>query len=140
MSDPTMSGSASRGPAIDMPEFRAQPPWFGGDLQTLRDWFLGARVAPPPAGGDPLTIFADDGSGDCLSVYLHRGDGGRGRPVVFLWHGLTGDAASASISHAASYFLSCGAHEARVNLRGAGPSRDSCQGYYHAGFRRISAR
>ena len=118
----------------DFPEFRARPPWWGGDLQTLRDWFLSARAAAAPAVGERLSIPADDGSDDILSVNLHRGGGGGGRPVVLLWHGLTGDEASASICHAANYFLACGAHVARVNLRGAGPSRNTCRGYYHAGF------
>ena len=129
----------ARGPVMGVPggdflEFRARPPWWGGDLQTLRDWFLSARAAAAPAVGERLSIPADDGSDDILSVNLHRGGGGGGRPVVLLWHGLTGDEASASICHAANYFLACGAHVARVNLRGAGPSRNTCRGYYHAGF------
>ncbi|MEC8850914.1 MAG: hypothetical protein VXX43_03010, partial [Pseudomonadota bacterium] len=60
----------------EFPECRARAPWWGGALETLRDWFLGARAAPPPAAGDRLAIPADEGSDDILSVNRHRGGGG----------------------------------------------------------------
>jgi hypothetical protein len=54
-------------------------------------------------------------------------------PLVILIHGLSGCEESAYIQTSARHLLAQGYRVLRLNLRGAGPSRASCGGHYHAG-------
>ena len=54
-------------------------------------------------------------------------------PLVVLIHGLTGSEDSAYVRASAAFHLKRGRRVLRLNLRGAGPSRASCGGHYHAG-------
>ena len=116
-----------------MPEFKARWPWWGGDLQTLHDQFV-----PPPAlaADSNLRVPAGDGSADQLLVAINRAaPGAEIKPLpVLLIHGLTGHQDSPQMLLFTAYLNACGYHVARMNMRGAGPSRDCCGGYYHAGF------
>lgn len=79
-----------------------------------------------------IFIDCDDGSGDRLIAEVSRGEAS-GKPVVVIVHGLTGCAGSSYVLRTARYFLSLGYNTVRLNLRGAGPARETCGGFYHAG-------
>jgi len=134
MADLSSSGGAA---AAGYPRFRARLPWWGGDLQTLRNYF---RPEPIDLGVYPqarLEFSMNDGSGDTLLAVLNRpaaltSDGAR-RPLAILIHGLTGDEGSNYIVTTAEQLLKLGHPVMRLNLRGAGQSRPRCRFQYHAG-------
>jgi len=119
---------------LDLRQFRPRLPWWGGDLQTLRNYImppgngLAARVA-----GERLDLPMTDGSGDRLIAALSRSPGGDARPLIVLVHGLTGCADSVYMMRSAAHWLAVGHNVVRLNLRGAGASRALCRNYYHAG-------
>ncbi|NNL66879.1 MAG: alpha/beta fold hydrolase [Myxococcales bacterium] len=77
----------------------------------------------------------DDGSGDVLlgSLDVPAGGDGAGRPLVVLIHGLSGCEDSAYLQASAAHWNERGHRALRLNLRGAGPSREHCRKQYHAG-------
>jgi predicted alpha/beta-fold hydrolase len=121
-----------------------QPPvgWSSGHLQTVR-----SRVRPGSFPLEPLgsqrQIFVDldDETGDKLSVIVHRSgrpgsSGGLragGASLVVLVHGLGGSSESAYIVSTAHALLRLGFNVARVDLRGAGLSKEHTRNFYHAG-------
>jgi uncharacterized protein len=117
------------------PPFSARAPWWGGDLQTLRNFLIRrhhARLDRYPA--ERLRLPLDDGSGDVLLAALNRPlDAAPPRPLVVLIHGLTGCEDSFYILNSAAHLLRLGYRVLRLNLRGAGPSRPCCRFQYHAG-------
>ena len=119
---------------VELPDFVARPPWWGGDLQTLRSHLLG-RTPPrlPGAPAERLLLPMDDGSGDRLAAALNRPEEDRGRPTVLLRHGVTGCEDGAYMVHAAEHFLALGHPVVRLNFRGAGPSRATCRLHHHSG-------
>jgi uncharacterized protein len=130
-SDPDGIGS---GAAIEFPQFVPRPPWWGGDLQTLK-----STLRPPSAeldgyASERLLLPLRDRSDDCLvatvSVAATRP---RGLPLVMLIHGVTGSETSSYVTGTAAYLLKLGFPVLRLNLRGAGPSRPLCRLQYHAG-------
>jgi predicted alpha/beta-fold hydrolase len=115
--------------------FVPRAPWWGGDLQTLRN-YLRKRRRPDlsPWPGLRLELPVLDGSGDRLSVCLHQPAIESGRPIAVLIHGLTGSENSVYLRASARHLLSQGYPVVRLNQRGAGPSRPLCQSRYHAGL------
>ncbi len=115
---------------VTFPRFRARPPWFGGDLQTVRNAILRewTKLDAWPA----QRLFAETPDGDRLSGTLHETGESNARLVVLI-HGLTGCEDSAYVRASARQFLKNGFDVFRVNLRGAGPSRADCRRMYHAG-------
>ncbi|MBI3709722.1 MAG: alpha/beta fold hydrolase [Proteobacteria bacterium] len=73
-----------------------------------------------------------DGTGDVMSGELNMPAGTRRRLVVLI-HGLSGCADSLYIRASARHFAEEGFPVLRLNLRGAGPTRDRCRQLYHAG-------
>ena len=123
--------------AAGFPRFRARPPWWGGDLQTLRNHFRSTPVDLGAYSQERLEFPMSDGSGDTLLAILHRptvapSDSAR-RPLAILIHGLTGDEDSSYMVVTAGHLLGLGHPVMRLNLRGAGPSRPRCRFQYHAG-------
>lgn len=116
-------------------QFRPRFPWYGADLQTLRNFLARPRVALPPAETREFPM----GDGDALVGELNRAPGGEARKLVVLIHGLTGCSDSAYMRASAAAHLASGSNVLRLNLRGAGAS--SARGMYHAGrsedFRRV---
>lgn len=110
--------------------FRARAPWFGGDLQTLRNSLMRDRADLDPWPGERLYFAADNG--DRLNGVLHAGRAD-GSALVVLVHGLTGCEDSAYVRASARHLLSSGYAVLRLNLRGAQPSRQDCRQMYHAG-------
>lgn len=113
---------------MDFPTFEPRLPWWGPDLQTLRNKVRPRSVALPP--GKRLMIPMADGTGDQLSASLH---GESGDELVVLVHGLGGCEDSDYVRATASHLLSLGRRVLRLNLRGAGASGATCRLQYHAG-------
>ncbi len=116
--------------AVSLQPFRARAPWFGGDLQTLRNTFMRDRADLDPWPGERLYFKADNG--DRLNGVLHAG-GEDANALVVLIHGLTGCEDSAYVRAGARLLLKSGYAVLRLNLRGAQPSRRDCRQMYHSG-------
>lgn len=118
---------------IGVPRFVPLPPWFGGDLQTLRNTLrpVGDVLAPWP--GEEMRFAMKDGTGDELVGTLHRPAEERGKPLVLLLHGLTGDQESTHVRVTARELLGAGHPVLRLNWRGAGPTIGKTRSFYHAG-------
>jgi predicted alpha/beta-fold hydrolase len=115
------------------PRFKPRAPWWGGDLQTLRNFIVPEQTDLSAYSRHRLILPLADGSGDRLVAHLNRPAERARRPLVVLVHGLTGCADSRYILASARHFLSLGYPVLRLNLRGAGPSRATCRYQYHAG-------
>jgi hypothetical protein len=113
--------------------FRPRPPWWGGDLQTIRNFVVmrNLRIGLPAVTGERSYLPMADGSGDRLAASLTPAPGRR--PLLVLIHGLTGSEESTYMLSSARHFHALGYPVLRLNLRGAGPSRATCRGHYHAG-------
>lgn len=109
----------------DATPFRPRFPWWGGDLQTLRNTLR--PDAPDPGPFTRLWLPLPDG--DALACAWHEAPG----PPVVLIHGLTGSEDSQHTRRSAAFFRARGHAVARLNLRGAGPSRERSRRSYHAG-------
>ena len=117
--------------ASEFPTFRPLRPWWGGDLQTIRNVVLRRSTDLSPWPGRRLHVALPDG--DTLFAMLHEPkQKQKGRTLVLL-HGLTGCEDSLYIRASTAFFLRRGWRVIRLNLRGAGPSAPHCQGSYHAG-------
>jgi predicted alpha/beta-fold hydrolase len=114
----------------DFPTFQERGPWFGGDMQTLRNFF--ARRGGCGAGdllGESLLLPLADGGG--LAARLTPGEDGL--PLAVLIHGLTGCETATNMVVAARHLNGFGFPVLRVNLRGSDPSAATTTGHYHAG-------
>ncbi len=115
-----------------MPAFRARRPWLGADLQTVRNMLRGPVTEPRAARTERVRFPMLDG--DVLLGRLdHPPEPASDAPCVVLIHGLSGCEDSAYLIASAAFWLEAGHTVLRLNLRGAGPSRDSCRQQYHAG-------
>ncbi len=117
---------------FEVPAFRPRPPWWGADLQTLRNALSPPRVDLSRYRAQRLKLPLADGSGDALSALVQEPEDPR-RPLVVLIHGLSGSEDSAYMVASAATLLARGHPVLRLNLRGAGPSRSICRFQYHAG-------
>ncbi len=105
-----------------------RPPWWarGGHAQTLMAHFLRSEAAALP--WERLSLVLADG--DTLKVRLARGSSGR---VIYLFHGLGGDADRDYMRRAAARFHGLGDAVIAVNHRGAGEGRGLARRPYHSG-------
>jgi predicted alpha/beta-fold hydrolase len=117
------------------PRFLARPPWWGRDLQTLRNHLRRPAISLDPYPAEHLEFPMLDDTGDALVATLNRPSNpvATPRPLVMLIHGLTGCENSTYMRASASHLLDRGHPVLRLNLRGAGPSRERCRFQYHAG-------
>lgn len=116
-----------------VPPFRARAPWWGADLQTMRNAVRRPRPSLARFLSDRLRLPLADGMGDVLAASLSYPSFAAARPLVVLIHGLTGCEDSAYMLASARFWLERGHRVLRLNLRGAGPSRPICRDQYHAG-------
>jgi hypothetical protein len=122
-----------RAVSLAFPEFRERWPWVGPDLQTLRNTLAPPRVELARFPARRVEVALHDASGDALVGLLQQPlDPGAG-PLVVLLHGLGGCEDSVYMQRSAQHFLAAGHRVVRLNLRGAGPSRDRSRQQYHAG-------
>lgn len=128
-----MAGAQAIDAPPRLPPFRPRAPWWGGDLQTLRNILTRARVDLSPYPERRFELPMRDGSGDRLQAVLNNPAQARDVPLVVLIHGMSGCEDSAYIRAGAAHFLALGYPVIRLNLRGAGPSRATCRGFYYAG-------
>lgn len=120
--------------ALGFPPFLPRAPWWGGDLQTLRNFLVRRRARLADYAGLRLVLPLGDGSGDRLAVALNLpAPQAVAKPLAVLVHGLTGGEDSLYMRRSAAYLLGLGYPVLRLNLRGAGPSRPLCRLRYHAG-------
>ncbi len=130
----TGEAAAVRRPGTDLfAAFRDRAPWWGGDLQTLRNFCF---VTDPQLDSrtSVLEFRASDGSGDRLLGSLEEPPSPcPASPLILLIHGLTGCEDSHYMRESARFHLTRGRTVLRLNLRGAGPARQVANGYYHAG-------
>lgn len=143
-----LSAAISLGGAeAPFPPFVPRVPWWGADLQTLRNVLRGPafrRDAGPPREGltaaERIELPLGDATGDRLVARavapipervaaLQRTDA----PTVVLVHGLGGSSDSAYIQATTAFLLAEGYAVVQLNLRGAGESRPFCREQYHAG-------
>ena len=114
----------------ELPSFAVRAPWWGADLQTLRNFVR--RPTAPVGAAEVRRLTLPLGDGDALSALLER-PAHEHRVPVLLVHGLGGCEDSAYMRVSAAALLARGHPVVRLNLRGAGPSGDSCRRLYHAG-------
>jgi uncharacterized protein len=112
-----------------VPPFRERAPWFGGDLQTLRNFLRGIPTDLPR--GERLLLEVT--GGDRLAARLDRPSGPVARPLIVLVHGLAGSEESGSVVASTRHHVGQGWPVLRLNLRGSLPSRPTAAGHYHAG-------
>lgn len=114
--------------------FRARAPWWGADLQTVRNLARPLALPRPAASSERLELPVADGSGDRLVAKLEVPERRNPHaPLTVLIHGLSGSEDSAYLVTSSAHLLSLGVPVLRLNLRGAGPSRETCRWQYHAG-------
>jgi predicted alpha/beta-fold hydrolase len=118
---------------IALPAFRPRGPWWGPDLQTLRNALVSSQLDVSTYSQERLTLPLADGSGDALVGLLQAPAIASKRPLAVLIHGLSGSEDSAYMIASAKTLLDAGFPVLRLNLRGAGPSRPLCRYQYHAG-------
>jgi len=112
--------------------FSDRPPWWGGDLQTLRNQLL-YRRSKLPRTSQRLEFPTLDATGDRLTGTLEVPERVSTGPLVLLIHGLTGCEDSTYILETTRVQLAIGRRVLRLNLRGAGASRATAGGYYFGG-------
>lgn len=129
----TAAHSFSRSKPAEGAAFRDRAPWWGGDLQTLRNHLL-AGQQPLPATTVTRVFPTSDGTGDRLMGRLEQPvHPAPATPLIVLIHGLTGCEDSTYVRRSAAFHLLRGRRVLRLNLRGAGSGRKLATGYYHAG-------
>ncbi len=116
---------------MDDTDFTARPPWWGGDLQTLRNFLL--RIEPKLHLWTERALELPMANGDRLCASLHAHERLGYKPLAILIHGLTGSADSTYIRATARGLLEADYPVLRLNLRGAGGTRALCRESYHAG-------
>lgn len=124
--------------ALGLPPFEARFPWWGGDLQTLRDTLRPAD--PGPDQGE--RVLTDLGQGDQLVSLLDRphqalglgakGELGQARALVLVLHGLGGSSQASGVRRLGLLLQKEGFAVLRPNMRGAGLGRPLARGSYAA--------
>lgn len=115
-------------------EFPTPMGWRSGHLQTIRSRIVRRNYNLSLLSRQRSELVAvDDSSGDQLVLQLHENVRPEVRGVVLLVHGLGGSAESDYVRASALALLQAGFHVARIDLRGAGLSWNTCTQLYHAG-------
>lgn len=116
--------------ATDLPAFETRAPWFGGDLQTLRNSFVGKSDVLEP----DERILAPIDVGAINVAVNHAASSSPMSRALILVHGLGGGEDSSYMLSAARSFMACGYDIYRMNYRGVGPSAETSEGPYSAGL------
>jgi len=119
--------------STDPPHLPASPPrqrlpWWGPDLQTLRDTIRPQRLAEDRSSA----ITIDLGRGEALLGRLSSPDQGPVAGLVVLIPGLGGCSEGLGVRRLANDLGSAGFAVLRLNMRGAGAGRDLASGTYAA--------
>ncbi len=120
--------------AMNIAPFRSKVPWFGADLQTLRNAFRPPAPVDKHYAAAALSVPLEDGKFGALTIAVdHPKDGPSGKCLV-LCHGLGGTSDSSYMCAAASYFLEQGYSVYRINMRGSGLSKETAPAPYSGGL------
>jgi len=114
--------------AVEVPPFRPRPPWWGADLQTLRDTLQGPRFPADRGVAHRIPI----GKGEQLLALLDRPAGVQPHALVVLLHGLGGSSQATGVRRLGLALQAAGFAVLRLNLRGAGAGRSLAPGTYAA--------
>lgn len=113
---------------LRFPPFRQRPPWWGADLQTLRDTLRGCRLEESQPRHLVIPV---DGEASLLAC-LDSPPDGPPRALALLSHGLGGSSEAEGPRRLAATLCREGFAVLRLNLRGAGAGRDLAPGSYAA--------
>lgn len=113
---------------LGFPNFLPRAPWWGADLQTLRDTVRGCRLEDRQARSLQLPV----GDGASLLALLDQPLQGSPQALVLLSHGLGGSSESEGSRRLAMTLRRQGFAVLRLNLRGAGRGRALAAGSYAA--------
>ena len=116
--------------------FQQRFPWFGGDLQTLRDTFAFERL-PLDKGKEieievPALPSGENLSGKLLAFFNSPPDISKTKGLVLLLHGLGGSSRRLGLRRMAGCLIQADFAVLRLNLRGADPCRHLVGGTYAA--------
>ena len=84
--------------------FQEKPPWWGGDLQTIRNFLCAGEVTLPGQSVCHI-IPKKDGSGDEILATLDTPNIPVAGPLMILIHGLTGSENSVYMRATSNYHL-----------------------------------
>lgn len=112
---------------LGLSAFRPRAPWWGADLQTLRDTLR--QPVLPAEHGEPFEVPI--GGGDRLLALLDR-PATAPRALVLLTPGLGGCSEGQGVGRLALSLQAAGLAVVRLNLRGAGRGRHMARGTYAA--------
>ncbi len=117
--------------------FKERLPWFGGDLQTLRDTFVDDNLYLETAEVVQICIptkrIGDEISKEYLIAFLNRPlKTPEIKGLVLMIHGLGGSSRRRGLRRMASSLIDSGFAVLRLNLRGADPGRQFAAGTYAA--------
>ena len=117
----------------EIPSFDPRPPWWGGDLQTIRNMLFSPEgpVDKTISSHIHIPVGNEDETLVVLKYHLHEE---LCQARVLLIHGMGGDETSLYLRQAARYFLTKQIQPISLNLRCAGPSGKTTSGQYHAGL------
>lgn len=113
---------------LGFPRFRPRPPWWGADLQTLRDTLRGCRLDDRQAHPHSFRV----GENAALLGLLDAPLKGPPRALTLLTHGLGGSSEGEGPRRLAMALRLEGFAVLRLNLRGAGRGRPLAPGSYAA--------
>jgi uncharacterized protein len=114
--------------ALAVPPFRPRPPWWGADLQTLRDTLQAPRFPADRGLAERIPI----GPGEQLLALLDRPAAVEPLALVVVLHGLGGSSQSTGVRRLGLALQAAGFAALRLNLRGAGAGRPLARGSYAA--------
>lgn len=119
---------------LGVPPFQPRAPWWGADLQTLRDTLRPERLPAESAQAVPLALPGGEALLGCLDAPAAGPDGSAASPhaLVLLLHGLGGSSRSIGLLRLAHVLRQAGFAVLRLNLRGAGAGRSLARGTYAA--------
>ena len=115
-------------PQLEPSPFRQRLPWWGADLQTMRDTIRAERLPEDLSSALTIELGGADALLGCLSLPQTEAP----RALVVLIHGLGGCAEGPGLRRLAAHLVNAGVAVLRLNMRGAGAGRPLASGTYAA--------
>ncbi len=121
---------------LGIDKFSERFPWYGGDLQTLRDTFISEKIDDQHVEDvliDVPSIPGGNSGNGQLIAYLERPSrSSKIKGLVLILHGLGGSSRRQGLRRMASTLVQFGFAVLKLNLRGADPCRHMVPGSYAA--------
>jgi predicted alpha/beta-fold hydrolase len=115
-------------PQLEPSPFDQRLPWWGADLQTLRDTIRSERLPEDLSAARTIDL----GGADALLARLSLPQQEAPRALVVMIHGLGGCVDGPGIRRLAAYLVAADVAVLRLNMRGAGAGRPLASGTYAA--------